>query len=414
MKLAILCHSSAGGSGILATELALGLSQQGHEVHVIGERPPFRMTDSVSEPIYRDLGDAPPLQSFWGQIVQIVRRSFSGRFRASEAYRQSGLLHFHELLSFEYPLFDHSSFPTLRGANTLARLIDKYKIELVNAHYVIPHATSALLARDSGLGCRVVTTLHGTDVTRAGQDPAFFYTTKHAINSSDGVTAVCNFLVDEARRSFSITRPISVIPNWVDSERFKRITDTKARSRYAQPDEQICVHISNFRSVKRSIEAVKTFAQLLENVPSRLILVGEGPEKIACIDLAISLGVSGRVLSIGPVAAVEEIVGIADILLLPSEIEAFPLVLLEGMAAGAICLASDVGGVSELITDGENGFLFPHDDCSKMAETAEELFNNSELANTVRSNARQMVIDEYSPEKLIRRYASIYEDILRI
>lgn len=414
MTVAILCHSSAGGSGILATELALGLSQQGHEVHVIGERPPFRMGESASEPIYRDLGDTPPIQSFWGQVVEVVRNSFSGRFRGPNVTSQITTPHFHELLSYDYPLFDASSFPTLRAANTLAKLISEYRIEIVNAHYVIPHATSALLARDSGLDCHIVTTLHGTDVTRVGQDPAFFYTTKHAINSSDAVTSVCQFLVNETQNIFSVTRPITVIPNWVDSSRFIRITDPKVRAQYAQPEEQICVHVSNFRPVKRSIEVIKTFAQLLKNVPARLILVGEGPEKKACIDLAVSLGVSGRVLSMGSVAAVEKIMGIADILLLPSEIEAFPLVLLEGMAAGAICLASNVGGVSELIAHEENGFLFPSDDCSGMAEVAERLFRDKELSNKICENARQVVVQKYSPEKLVSQYCNVFEEVLSL
>ena len=332
MRIAILCHSSAGGSGILATELAMGLSQDGHDVHVIGERPPFRMSGGSPEPIYRDLGEAPSPQTFWGQVVAAVRKSFSIKPRISKPASRAGILHFHELLSFDYPLFDQSSFPTLRAANTLATLIDKYKIEIVNAHYVIPHATSALLARDSGLDCRIVTTLHGTDVTRVGRDPAFFYTTRHAINASDSVTAVCKYLADETHSTFGITRPISVIPNWVDSVRFKRIADPKVRAQYAQPEEQILLHVSNFRPVKRSIEVVKTFAKIVDSTPARLILVGEGPEKKSCIDLAIASGVFGRLLSIGPMANVETIMGIADLLLLPSEIEGFPLVLLEGMA----------------------------------------------------------------------------------
>lgn len=409
MRLAILCHSSAGGSGILATELALGLSQQGHDVHVIGERKPFRAGNGTPEPIYKDLGDAPPSQSFWGQVVAVVRKSFSVRFRATKPAQHAGLLHFHELLSFDYPLFDQSSFPTLRAANTLASLIDKFKIEVVNAHYVIPHATSALLARDSGLGCRIITTLHGTDVTRVGRDPAFFFTTRHAINSSDAVTAVCHFLANEAHTTFGIARPITVIPNWVDTVRFDRTTDPKVRAQYAQPEEPILLHVSNFRPVKRSIEVVKVFASLLEKTPARLILVGEGPEKKACIDLAISLGVFGRVLSIGPVADVEKIMGIADVLLLPSEIEGFPLVLLEGMAAGAVCLASNVGGVSELITHGENGFLFKPDECDKMAEMIGELSANKKLTEQIRENARQTVLAKYTPEPLIGRYSSIYE-----
>lgn len=369
------------------------------------------MQSGAPEPVYRDLGESPPIQSFWGQVVEVVRRSFSGRFRAEQPANRVGRLHFHEFLSFDYPLFGQSSFPTLRAANTLAHLIDKYKIEIVNAHYVIPHATSALLARDSGIDCRIIATLHGTDVTRVGIDPAYFYTTKHAINNSDAVTAVCQFLINEAQNNFSITRPISVIPNWVDSARFERILDPTVRAQYAQPEEQLLVHVSNFRSIKRPTEVVKIFAKVLEKVPARLILVGEGPEKMACIELAIELGVFGRLLSVGPVAAIERIMGIADFLLLPSEMEAFPLVLLEGMASGAICLASNVGGVNELISHGDSGFLFPLDDCDKMSETIVELSRNVELARQIREIARQITTTKYTPEPLIARYCEIYEQV---
>lgn len=414
MRIAILCHATTGGSGILATELALSLCQLGHDVHIVGERPPFRISQRTSEqePIYRDLGESPPVKSFWGQLVELVRRSFAGRFDKIKTDHETGKVHFHELFSFEYPLFDGSSLPTLRAANTLATLIDKYKIEIVNAHYAIPHATSAILARDSGLGIKVVTTLHGTDVTRVGCDPAFNYTTRHAIRSSDEVTAVCDFLAVEAKKNFSLTTPIQVIPNWVDSKRFIRQTDPRLRAKFAQPDEYICVHVSNFRPVKRSTEVVRIFAKLLGRNAGRLILVGEGPEKQACIDLAVALGVSGRVLSIGPLADVESIIGISDLLLLPSEIEAFPLVILEAMAAGSIAIASKVGGISEMITHSETGFLFDPSDIDGMAEVATQVIQDPALSEKIRENARAHAVEKFSPERLIERYVGVYENAL--
>ncbi|MCC6221048.1 MAG: N-acetyl-alpha-D-glucosaminyl L-malate synthase BshA [Deltaproteobacteria bacterium] len=411
MKIAILCHSSPGGSGVLATELAFGLSQLGHEVHIIGDRKPFRMEEVDENAIYCDLGEAPPEQSFWGQLFEIVHSSFSRLFASYSHVDRKLQLHFHELLSFDYPLFDKCSFPTLRAANTLAKLIAEYGIELVNAHYVIPHATSALLARDSGINCRVVTTLHGTDITKVGPDAAFFFTTKHAIEASDGVTAVCQFLVREAQNNFSITRPISVIPNWVDPTRFVRIADPDERLKYAHPYETICVHVSNFRAVKRSPDVIRVFAKLLEKTQARLILVGEGPEKDGCLELAHNLGVSPWIIDIEPVAAVERILGIADMLFLPSEMEAFPLVLLEGMASGAVCLATEVGGIPELIVDGESGFLFPVGAWEKMAERAVELCCDASLSSTIRDNARKLVETKYSPRNLIRRYLDVYEEV---
>lgn len=418
MRIGILCHSSAGGSGVLATELALGLSQKGHDVHIVGDRVPFRLGEGARggdelEPIYRDLGDTPPSQSFWGQVVRLVRRSFARRVPSHPATDKIGSVHFHELLAFDYPLFEASSLPTLRAANTLAGLIERLAIEVVNAHYTIPHATSALLARDSGLPVKVVTTLHGTDVTSVGLDPAFYYTTKHALGASDSVTAVCKYLANEARKNFGLQREIEVIPNWVDSLRFVPNINPKERAKVAQPDEMLCIHISNFRSVKRSQDVIRIFARILEKQAARLILLGEGPDKKSCIDLAVELGVSGRMLSVPSMPAVEQYLGICDVLFLPSEMEALPLVILEAMACGAIPITSNVGGIPELIAQEETGYICKVGDVESMAEYAILVFRNKVLANRLRQNARRCVQEQFAPEQMIQRYAESYAEILR-
>jgi N-acetyl-alpha-D-glucosaminyl L-malate synthase BshA len=373
---------------------------------------PQGIPQKSSENPYTDLGEAPPPRSFWGQLYQLVRRSFTGRFRAPTPNNTIGTLHFHEILSFDYPLFQGSSLITLRTANTVANLIERFKIDIVNAHYVVPHSTSAILARESGLKVSVVTTLHGTDVTTVGSDPAFSYTTRHAINASDEVTSVCGYLAAECSRSFNVSRPITVIKNWVDSVRFARITDPKARARYAQPEEKILLHVSNFRPIKRPQNVVRIFAKVLESTPARLILVGDGPEKQACIELAVALGVAGRVLSMPECPDIELLMGISDILLLPSEMEGAPLVLLEAMAAGAICIASNVGGIPEVLDHGRTGFMFPPDELGEMANQALTLFTNRDLADTIRKDARTKVVEQHSPEQLIAQYLRVYHAVL--
>ena len=324
----------------------------------------------------------------------------------------TGSVRFHELIPFEYPLFADSALPTLRAANTIAGIIEKFSIEVVNAHYAIPHATSALLARDSGLPVKVVTTIHGTDALQVGQDPAFRYTTRHALQSSDAVTAVSHFLATEATAAFSLSRPITVIPNWVDSARFVRITEPSLRARYAQPDELLCLHVSNFRTVKRPIDAVQVFSRILAQTPARLILVGEGPEKHRSIEEAMRLGVSGRVLSIPPVAAIEEYMGIADVLLLPSAVEGSGLVLLEAMAAGALCIASDVGGIREVITTGETGHLCPVGEVHAMADVALRTLRDPLALQLIRTRARSTIIERFSPESAVSRYEDVLTTLL--
>jgi N-acetyl-alpha-D-glucosaminyl L-malate synthase BshA len=290
--------------------------------------------------------------------------------------------------------------------------MERHGIEIVHAHYAIPHATSAILARDAGLPIKVVTTLHGTDVTMVGVDPAYRYTTRHAIAKSDAVTAVSPSLVQAARETLGVTRDIAVIPNWVDCNRFVANTDATVRARYAQPDELLLIHVSNFRPVKQVDAVLKVFSAILARIPARLFLVGDGPEKQKCIDLAVELGVSGRMLSLPSMPDVEKILGIADFLLLPSLSEAFPLVALEGMSSGTVVVASNVGGIPLMIEHGRTGFLFEPDDHDGMARTIIDLVQNKERWATIRLAAREEAVNRYQLEHIIPSYLDLYGHLL--
>jgi L-malate glycosyltransferase len=417
LHVALLCHSGAGGSGIVATELAVMLADKGHHVHLIGEQRPFRL-DSVSQATresgvgYRDLGEMPPPRSFWGQLVELVRASLQ-RQRDSGTKKgeplNGGTLHFHEILTHDYPLFETSPHPTIRSANTIAAVFERYDIQIVNAHYAIPHATAAILARDAGVPVRVITTLHGTDITHLALDPAYRYTTQHALKCSDAVTSVSRWLGQLATERFPMAKPICHIPNWVDGTRFVRPSDPRERSRYAQPEEFICAHISNFRPVKNPLKVIDIFARILEKTPARLLLIGEGPLKSECITAAVDRGISGRVLSVPSLPNVEKMLGLVDVLLLPSESESLPLILLEAMASGAVCVASNVGGIPELIRSGETGLLFDSDDAEGMADAAVEIWQNATLRERIKTDARGFVLESHSPDRIV----SLYEEQFR-
>ncbi len=420
MKIAILCHASVGGSGIVATELALALYELGHTVHLIGEQVPFRLkqsdsTGQVVAPIqfYQELVDAPSTQSRWGRVIELGRKTVTNYFKRADPTKiLQGSIHFHEIRPVAYPLFEETSLITLRAANAIAAVVDKYKIEIVHAHYAIPYSTSAILARDAGLPFKLVTTLHGTDVTKVGCDEAFKYTTRHAITHSDAVTAVSSSLIDSAKDIFRINREMEKIPNWVDTVRFNASTEASARAKYAQPEEPILVHLSNFRPIKRSTDVVKIFADVVAKKPARLILVGDGPDKAECIALAQELGVNGRLLSVPSTPQVEHFLSIADFLLLPSEQESFGLVALEAMAAGCVVIASEVGGLPELIEHKKTGFLSPMGDTQGMAQYILDVLDRPEELANIKVAARAKVIESYSPRPIVEQYLKVYERLL--
>ncbi|MER3553827.1 MAG: N-acetyl-alpha-D-glucosaminyl L-malate synthase BshA [Meiothermus sp.] len=417
MNIAILCHASAGGSGVVATELAMALAGLGHNVHVVATERPFRLTEErISQMGVQSnllsLGQDPAGSSL-SRIFASSRASVARWLGLINKPVKTGSLHFHQIMSADYPLFQEALTP-LTAANSIAELIDRYQIDLVHAHYAIPHATSAILAREMGHPVKVVTTLHGTDVTLVGKEPAFAKTTRHAVVASDAVTAVSESLARDTRANLGIEREIEVIYNWVDPERFKPNRDPAYRARFAQPDEAILLHVSNFRAVKRPMDALKVFANVLEKRPARLLMIGDGPERQGCVDLAHELEIAGRVQFLDSTPQIEKFMSVADIFLLPSEQESFGLVALEAMSSAVPVVASRTGGLPELVGDGQTGFLRPIGDVTGMTQAALEILQNATRRRNMGDAARERAIHHFRPEVILPKYLQVYEKTLEL
>ena len=415
MNIAILCHATAGGSGVVATELALALAGLGHQVHVVATERPFRLTDERVAQMGLENNlmalSQDPMSTGLARIVSSSRQSVARWLGRLTRPLKSGSLHFHQILSADYPLFKEALTP-LTAANCVAELIERFKIDLVHAHYAIPHATSAILARDMGLDVKVVTTLHGTDVTLMGRDPAFAKTTRHAVLNSDAVTAVSNSLAGDTHKNLELNRDISVIYNWVDHERFKPNHDPAYRARFAQPEEVLIMHVSNFRAIKRPQDALQVFAGIAERMPARMLMIGDGPEREGCMQLAHDLEIAGRVQFIESTPAVEKFMSVADLLLLPSEQESFGLVALEAMSAGVPVVASRVGGLPELVEEGKTGFLVTLGDISGMLEASLEILKNRTVRRRMGETARARAVEFFRPEVVLPKYLEVYEKTL--
>ena len=366
-KIAVLCHAGAGGSGVVATELGLKVAQAGHEVHFVGSAVPFRLAG---------------------------HRGLRGPF-------------FHQVGGFAYALFDQP-YPELAATNTLTEVILEYGVNLTHAHYAIPHATAALHARAITGRSRVITTLHGTDVTLVGAEPAFRHTTRHAIERSDHVTAVSHFLAEQTREVFGVDRDIEVIHNFVDSARFTRVTDPAVRARFAQPDEALLVHVSNFRPVKRVEDVVRVFARVASEIPARLLMVGDGPERPRALELAGQLGVIGRTQFLGSFPDVETVLGISDLFLLPSSNESFGLAALEAMSCEVPVVAARAGGIPEVVEDGVTGFLAPVGDVDAMADAALRVLRDRDLYLGMGAAGRHAALTRVHPDRIVPLYLGAY------
>ncbi len=384
MKVAVLCHPSAGGSGVVATELALALASLGHDAHMVATEMPFRLSGAT---LPRSRPDPARLE-------------------------MRGEVYFHRIENSSYPLFNEP-LTLLAAANTLSEVVEEYEIDLIHAHYAIPHTTSAILAREMvDRKVKVVTTLHGTDVTLVGLEPAFLRTTQHAITHSDGVTAVSQYLADHTHNAMNISRPISVVHNWVDPDRFRPIKDPNYRSRFALAEEAIVMHASNFRAVKRSEDVVHIFAGIAEQRPARLLMVGDGPERSRCLELARKLGVNDRVHFLGSLPMLETVLGIADLFLLPSSEESFGLVALEAMACGVPVVASNAGGIPEVVSEGETGFMRPIADVEGMVKASLEVLSSVERRNEMGERSRIRAIRQFRPGVILPRYIDAYNEVL--
>jgi N-acetyl-alpha-D-glucosaminyl L-malate synthase BshA len=377
MRIGITCYPTYGGSGVVATELGIELAQLGHEVHFISYSQPFRLNG-----------------------------------------RSEGIF-YHEVPVSNYPLFEFPPYD-LALASRMAEVAEFNDLDLLHVHYAIPHSVSALLARQilekRGRRLPFVTTLHGTDITLVGLDRSYLPITRLGIEESDGVTSISDYLRQETIRHFNVTRPIETIPNFVNCDEYTPIRDAERRAclrrKLAKPDEAVLMHLSNFRPVKRVCDVVKIFAQVVKEVPAQLILVGDGPDRSAAEWLAHDLGIHTRVHFLGKQESVNELLPLADLMLMPSELESFGLAALEAMACRVVPIATNVGGVPELVDDGESGLLYSVGDVDGMARGAIDLLTNPAKLEALRTAARITAQTRFCTTKVIPRYVDYYRQVL--
>ncbi len=371
MKIGITCYPTHGGSGVVATELGMELAKRGHEVHFISYALPFR------------------LKQFQENVI------------------------FHEVQMLAYPLFQYPPY-TLALAAKLAEVADEVELDVLHAHYAVPHAVCAYLARmvSRSEKLKIVTTLHGTDITLVGADPSFRTLTRFGIEQSDGVTAVSRYLKDKTLEVFDLTREIEVIPNFVDTARFApRQGGPCNRSHFARKDERILLHISNFRSSKRVEDVVRVFAAVRREVPSRLLMVGDGPDRMPVRDLAEELGVDKWIRWLGQLDAVEDVLCVADLFVLTSKNESFGLAALEAMSVGVPVVATTAEGLPELVRSGETGYLTPVGDAPEMARGAIEVLLDAKLHTAMSEAARRVAVEQYDVSQIIPRYEDFYGQV---
>ena len=377
MNVGIVCYASVGGSGIVATELAKVLARRGHEVRLISSEPPVRLGDF-----------------------------------------QAGLA-FHAVQTPGYPLFREPQY-LLSLASKIVEVARAYRLDIIHAHYAIPHATAAYLARQilaaggGGQVPRVITTLHGTDVTLIGSDPSYLETAAFSIDHSDGVTAVSASLREDTYRHLPVRARIRVIPNFLDCQYHRRVADESLAARYRRgdPRTKLVIHVSNFRPVKRAEAVVEIFRRIRERLPARLLLVGDGPDLAPACRRARELGLAGAVEALGEQELVVPLLSIADVCLLPSSQESFGVAALEAMACEVPVVASRVGGLPEVIADGESGFLHDPGDLTGMAASAERLLTDPALHRRLAAGACRRVHERFCAEEIVPRYEALYESVL--
>ncbi len=375
MKIGINCYPTYGGSGVVATELGIELAERGHQVHFITYSQPFRLTG-----------------------------------------REKGIS-YHEVPVTTYPLFEYPPY-TLALATRIAEVSEYYDLDIMHVHYAIPHSVSALLARQmlAARGRRLpfVTTLHGTDITLVGLDRSYLPITRFAIEQSDGVTSISNYLRQKTITDFSIHRPIEVIPNFVNCDVYAPRSEGRAAARaaYAPEGEKLLVHLSNFRAVKRVNDVIEVFARVAAKTPAHLLMIGDGPDRSTAEWLAVQKNIRERVHFLGKQDNVSDILPLCDLMIMPSEMESFGLAALEAMACRVPTIATRVGGVPELIEDGVNGRLFAVGDVDAMAHAALELLLDPEKLDTMRTLARTTAQKHFCASQIIPHYERYYEEII--
>jgi N-acetyl-alpha-D-glucosaminyl L-malate synthase BshA len=371
VKIGITCYPTYGGSGIVATELGKELAERGHEIHFISYALPMRLN------------------------------------------RATPNIFFHEVEVTNYPLFDHPPY-TLALASKMAEVASLQGLDLLHCHYAIPHSVSAFLAK-SMLQPRklpVVTTLHGTDITLVGSDRSYLPITRFSIEKSDGVTAVSKYLKQATCESFGICKEIEVIYNFVNCSLYKPEARPELRARFATPEEKVLIHLSNFRPVKRTSDVVEIFMRVQKRQAAVLLMVGDGPERSSAEWLAHHYGIERMIHFLGKRDNIDELIGISDLLLLPSETESFGLVALEAMACEVPVVVSKVGGVPEVITNGKEGYLVGAHDVETMAERSIEILENEELRREMGRRGRETAKARFCSDEIVTQYENYYRRIL--
>ena len=372
LKIGIVCYPTYGGSGVVATELGVALADKGHEVHFISYDQPFRL-DLFSEKIY-----------------------------------------YHKVSVPDYPLFEYAPYEL----NLTSKLVDvalHEKLNILHVHYAIPHASAAVNAKQIlatyGIDIPIVTTLHGTDITLLGKDKSFKPVIEYAINMSDAVTAVSEDLKKETLKYFNIKNEIKTISNFIDMSLYQQKEDVKLRNQFAKKDEFILTHISNFRKVKRVEGVVNIFNKVSEEIPAKLLMIGDGPERLKAEQLCRQLGITKKVKFLGKLKVIEKVLSISDIFILPSETESFGLVALEAMASKTAIISTNSGGLPEVNIDGKTGYLSDVGDINKMAKDAIALLNDVEKLNVFKNNALAHA-NTFDLPNILPQYEAVYQDLV--
>jgi N-acetyl-alpha-D-glucosaminyl L-malate synthase BshA len=371
MRIGITCYPTYGGSGVIATELGKSLAKRGHSVHFISYALPMR------------------LESFNDNVL------------------------YHEVEISNYPLFEFPLY-TLSLSSKMVEVIKYEKLDLLHVHYAIPHATSAFLAREivNNKKLKIITTLHGTDITLVGLEPSFLPLIKFSIEKSDGVTAVSRFLKEKTLTNYNIEKDIEVIHNFVDTNLFKRVENENHRRLVAEKDEKILVHVSNFRPVKRVSDVIKVFNIVKQKISSKLLLVGDGPDRSECEKLCREMNLCEDVKFLGKQSALVEILSISDLFLIPSQSESFGLAALEAMSCSLPVISSSIGGLPELIVHGETGYIAEIGDVERMAKYAIDLLTNNQKYKIFSENSRNRAVEKFNLEKITDNYENYYQEIL--
>lgn len=372
MRIGIVCYPTYGGSGVVATELGKALAQKGHQVHFISYRVPARLESFVENVFY------------------------------------------HEVSFADYPLFERAPYETALSSKILD--VAKFeKLDLLHVHYAIPHAATAYMAkqilRSQGIYLPYITTLHGTDITLVGRDSTYEPVVTFTINQSDGVTAVSDYLREETFRNFKVTRDIEVIHNFVDLSRFRKEKKQHFKAAIAPNGEKILTHTSTFRKVKRTEDVVKIFSKVHEIIPSKLLLVGDGPERQPVEQLSRDLNIGDDVRFLGKQEAVEEILAVSDLFLMPSEYESFGLAALEAMACEVPVVSTNAGGIPEVQVQGVTGFMSKVGDVDSMAASVLKILSSDETLSRFKQQALEQA-KKFDIEKILPKYEKYYESVL--